>query len=86
MSRFGIIMLAIHKKLHAHEAVEEEHAKRAKKERDGAADPVDAIAAVGVGPASASVGRKIGPGERVCEEGGGIEEVSAKGGREQEGG
>lgn len=85
-SRFGIIMLAIHKKLHAHEAVKEEDAKCAKEKRDGAADPVDAIAAVGVGPASASVGREIGPGERVCEEGGGIEEVSAKGRREQEGG
>ena len=77
-------MLAIHEKLHAHEAVEEEHAKRAKKERDGAADPVDAIAAVGVGPASASVGRKIGPGEGVREKGDGVEEVSAEGGHEQE--
>ena len=85
-SRFGIIMLAIYKKLHAHEAVEEEHAKCTKEERNGAADPVAAIAAVGVRPAAASVGREIGPGEGVCEEGGGVEEVSAKGGHEQEGG
>ena len=77
-------MLAIHEKLHAHEAVEEEHAKRAKEKRNRAADPVDPIAAVDVGPAAASVGRKIGPGEGVCEEGGGVEEVSAKGGHEQE--
>ena len=77
-------MLAIHKKLHTHEAVEEEHAKRAKEERNRTADPVDPIAAVDVGPAAASIGRETGPGERVREEGGGVEKVSAKCGHEQE--
>ena len=85
-SRFRIIMLAIHKKLHAHEAIEEEHAERTQEERDRATNPVKTIAAMGVSPAAAAVGREIGPGERVCEEGGGVKQVSAEGGHEEEGG
>lgn len=72
------IVRTVHEELHAHETIHEEHAERTQEERNRTSHPVEAVAAVRIGPAAATVGWEGGPAEWVGEERGGIEEVTAE--------
>ena len=72
------IVRTVHEELHAHETIHEEHAERTQEERNRTSHPVEAVAAVRIGPAAATVGWEGGPAEWVGEEGGRIEEVTTK--------
>lgn len=74
---------AVHEELHTHVPVHTQDAESTKEEWYSTAYPFQAIVPIRISPATASVGREIGPGVGVCHDGCGVEEVSAEGGCEE---